>query len=162
MAYDSTESACFQETVERWINQRGEVSALIRYSHCAGARSFEFFATLDAFREMLRSQAPRTCITVFAERQLPLRGVVNDEFIHQAQLLIPDGTEFLLAGLDRNRFGWYAFHSDEKHSELLEILKAYCGERVALGPYPPWLVDSETVVSAVVPYPDGRVECGVY
>ena len=165
MGYQSTNDPAFQAKTARWIAERHEVLALIRYSHAAGSKDFEFFDSVEAFAARLRELPPRTCVTVFGERQLPLRGRVNDDLIRQALALVPDGTEFAIVGLERVRYGeyaWYPHTTGETSVELGQELREKREELVAVGPYPPWLEDGENVVSAVVPNPDGSVTTGVY
>src|SRR5262249_42700447 len=123
MGYTSATDAAFLDTVAGWIAGRGEVLGLIRYSHKAGAKDFEFFQSVDAFRARLRQLPPRDCVTVFARPQVPLRGRVDDEFIRRAAALVPDGTEFLIVGLERVQYGnlsWYPNSAGETHAELRE------------------------------------------
>ena len=83
----------------------------------------------------------------------------------QAMSTVPNGEEYLIVGLDEVHCGkasWLPNHSGENHRKMKEDLEAAKGTRVAFGPYPPWLEDNEEVTSAVVPLPDGWVECGVY
>jgi hypothetical protein len=56
-------------------------------------------------------------------------------------------------------FNWVG---GETHAELREALEDSRGVPVAVGPYPPWLVDTDDVVSAIVPDENGIVRCGVY
>jgi hypothetical protein len=165
MGYPSTDDLVFRAKVARWIAARGEVLALIRYSHSAGAKDFEFFTCEHAFRARLAGLPPRSCVTIFGERQFPLRGRVDDAFIDRALTLVPDGVEFAVVALERVRGGpdaglWQVV--GERSLELAEALRAKGGELVAVGRYPPWLADGEEVVSAVVPNPDGSVAPGVY
>src|SRR5262249_15450216 len=103
--------------------------------------------------------------------QLPLRGIVNDEFISACLKSLPDGSEFLFlesasqgvaegAGLRRvaGETDWVA---GETHGELLEALEDAMGRPVAVGPHPPWLLDTDDVIAAVVPDRDGVVRPGV-
>ena len=165
MGYVSTNDANFRSTVTNWLEESGEVSALIRYSHAGGSKSFEFFADDPAFSVCLANLPPRTCVTVFAVRQLPLRGTVDEAFIEQAKSSYIADTEYLIAGLDRIYCGaanWIDFSAGESVVELEEDLRDRLGARVAVGAYPPWLHDNDEVISAVVPHPDGSVERGVY
>lgn len=68
VGYLSTEDPTFRSAVGQWLEQCGEVSALIRYSHAAGSKSFEFFHTMEAFSERLRQLPRRACVTVFRDR----------------------------------------------------------------------------------------------
>ena len=165
MSYVSTEDSNFSLAIEGWLVERSEVSALIRYSASAGAKSFEFFYSLDDFLQRLRELPARACVTAFREPQLSLRGFVDEKFIASAIAQIPDGTEFLIAGLQKVTYGkasWFKFLSGENLCELEEELRSCLGEMVAVGVYPPWLVDSDEVKSAVVPGMDGSVAPGVY
>jgi hypothetical protein len=165
MGYTSTNDPDFREQAARWIAERQEASGLIRFSHAAGSKSFEFFDSAAAFQARLQELPSRTCVTIFGERQLPLRGVVDDDFIRQASASIPDGTEYLVAGLELVQYGqatWYHYRSGETADDLRGDLDDMRGELVAVGPYPPWLEDDENVISAVVPNPDGTVTTGVY
>lgn len=167
MSYPSTNDPIFLSCVQQWIESKGEVFVLIRFHAAAGSKSFEFFCSMDGFTKRLQGFGPRTCITVFRDRQLPLRGKVDEEFIRQALALVPDGSEYLVAALERTTIGkrsWFHDAAGESHAELLEDLRRdYCyGKQIAVGTYPPWLEDNEAVISAVVPDKDGSVTAGAY
>jgi len=167
LPYPSTKSPTFLSTVQTWIEASGEVFTLIRFHASAGSKSFEFFHSLDAFTGRLRELQPRTCVTVFRSRQLPLRGQVDEEFIRQTLVLIAEGTEYLVVTLERTTMGatsWFHDAAGESHAELIEDLRnEHCyGKQCAVGSYPPWLEDNESVISAVVPKDDGTVIPGIY
>ncbi len=122
---------------------------------------------MEAFKGRLQELRPRTCITVFRDQQLPLRGRVNEEFTRHALELVPDGTEFLIVALQKTAIGaasWFCEAAGESHGELVKELRGpnFYGKQVALGPYPPWLDDTNAVISAVVPDEDGIVTAGIY
>jgi len=165
MAYDSTTSPIFLAAVRAWIAASGEILVMIRFSASGGAKSFEFFGSFISFQDRLASLPSRTCVIAFRDKQLPLRGVVDDDFTANALTLLPEGKEWLAAALSRTFAGsasWFDYGEGETKSELREELEARSGESTAFGPYPPWLHDSEAVISAVVPDPDGTVVTGIY
>jgi hypothetical protein len=167
MPYSSTNELPFLSTVQSWIEASGEILAMIRFHASAGAKSFEFFRSLEAFQDRLQDVPPRTCVIAFREPQLPLRGRADNEFIRQALTLMPDGAEFLVVALEKTTIGtasWFHDAAGESHAELVGALRdASChGKLVAVGLYPPWLKDNEAVISAVVPDGDGIVTTGVY
>jgi hypothetical protein len=165
MGCQSAYSSAFQDKVADWIARRHEVLAVIRYAAAGGAKSFEFFDSFEVFRARLNESPPKTCIVVFGERQLPLRGRVDNHFIEQALSLVPDGAEFVVAGLELMHVGkaaWFPDYAGETHVELREALEGMLGELAAVGPYPPFWEDGEEVVFAVIPNPDGSVTCGPY
>ena len=165
MGYSSTKDASFRLTLERWLETSGEISVLIRYPKSAGAKSFEFFHSKEAFGSVWRNYHNAACVTVFRESQLSLRGYVNEEFIDTSLAHIPDGVEYLIAGLERVSYGkasWFVFLSGENHVELSQDLRESLSEKVAVGVYPPWLHDNDDVTSAIVPEDDGSVVFAAY
>src|SRR5437016_1615130 len=101
MSYPSVYSPAFQQSCKRWLEEQREVLAVFRYSHAAGARDYEFFTSYGDLQDRIGQLRPRTCVTVWGEPQLPLRGLVDAAFINRALEQIPDGTEWLLTGLER-------------------------------------------------------------
>ena len=165
MSYESATSENFLSTVRGWFAVSPEILALFRFSHAAGNREFEFFTTFDAFKERLGGLPERTCITVFAEPQLPIRGVVDDELIERVLSSLTDGSEYLIVETIRRVYGkqsWFHHAGGDSHEALRQDLEQSRGVPIAVGLYPPWLIDSDTVVSAVVPDAEGNVICGVY
>jgi hypothetical protein len=161
----STTDKEFLGTVNDWLESQREVLVLIRYSRAGGEKSFEFFTSFERLRERLGKLKPETSVTVFRERQLPLRGCVEDEFIGKCLNSVQAGSEFVVAGTARRTYGsqsWFHHEEGESHEELREVLEGLRGEPVAVGEYPPWLEDSLNVISSYVPAPDGSVRAGVY
>jgi hypothetical protein len=165
MSYPSTSDPKFISTLKTWFRDQPELLALIRYHAHAGSKDFEFFSAFEALVERFRALPPRTCVTVFRQPQLPLRGVVDDAFIARCMSALPDGSEYLIAELERRTAGagsWWHSAASVSHDEFREDLDSSRGRLVAVGLYPPWLVDSEDVISAVVPDEHGVVQTGVY
>lgn len=156
----STTDKEFLRTVNDWLHGQTEVLALIRYSHAAGNKSFEFFTSFERLRERLGELTAETSVTVFREHQLPLRGCVDDEFIGKCLNSVQAGSEFLVVGTAARTAGnqlWFHHEAGESHEELREVLEELRGEPVAVGAYPPWLEDSLNVISAYVPTHDRSV-----
>jgi hypothetical protein len=165
MGYLATSDPDFLGRTCRWIAEQHDVLVLIRYSHAGGSKDFEFFDSTERFIDRLRGLPPRTCVTVFGKRQLPLRGLIDESFITTALRVLTNGAEYLVVGLDPARygnFGWFTHRAGETHEELREDLLDLEGRNVAVGTYPPWLEDGQDVISAVVPDPDGSITTGVY
>jgi hypothetical protein len=165
--YPSTDDPVFRSTVERWISDNGEVLAVIRFAGGGGSKSFEFFHSIDAFATRVEGLPSAACVTVLAERQLPLRGIVDAEFIGRARSAIRDGDEWLIVCKERITMGaasWYHDCEGNSNKELeVELRNEYCyGKLVAVGWHPDWLDDSSTVITAIVPNSDGTVTIGAY
>jgi len=165
MSYGSTTDPKFFSTLETWIREKSEILVLIRYSHAGGIKDFEFFSSFQVLAEKIRELRACTCVIAFKQPQLPLRGVVDDGFINECLKSIPEGSEYLVVELVKRVAGkasWIHHSDGESHAELRDDLEESRGTSVAAGLYPPWLKDTEDVVSAVVPDQDGVVRSGIY
>lgn len=130
MRLTSTTDKGFLETLEGWLDSQSETMVLIRYSHAAGNKSFEFFTSFAALSERLHQLRPKTCITAFRRPQLPLRGVVDDGFIDVCLRNIPDGSEFVVVETvprTTGQYSWFHDEAGETHKELRESLEASRG-----------------------------------
>src|SRR5262245_54656676 len=93
----SSKNPAFLEKATRWIQEIGEVTALIRYSHCAGNREWMICQDPKDFVTRLERLPPKASIIFFKARQFPLRGPVD---VAEAMACIPDGTEFVVLIFD--------------------------------------------------------------
>jgi len=155
----------FLRTVEEWLRSQPEVLILIQHSRAAGNKDFEFYTSFAALQERLRQLNAETCVTVFRNPQLQLRGIVDDEFIGKCLNVIPDGSEYAVVDAIPTRMGqlsFFNFSAGVSHDELRGSLESSRGKPVAVGDYPPWLEDSPDVISGYVPAEDGKVRRGVY
>jgi len=78
---------------------------------------------------------------------------------------IPDGSEFLMLQTIRTVSGkasWFHWADGNSHAELREVLEKSRDLPVAVGIYPPWLIDTDDVISAIVPDEHGIVRVGIY
>jgi len=161
----STTDSAFLGVLESWLRSRPEILVLIRFSRAAGNKDFEFFFSYDSLSARLSRLPPSTSVIAFREPQLPLRGVVDANFISICLDAFPENTEYLILETSRRQDGgnsisdWVA---GETHLELRSALEALTGRPVAVGPYPPWLYDTAKVISAVVPDAEGVVRSGIY
>jgi hypothetical protein len=138
---------------------------LIRYSRAAGSKSFEFFTSFAVLEERLRQLPPETNVIAFRKPQLPLRGIVDDEFIGSCLNSISNGKEFVVVETvprTAGRASWFHDEAGESHGELREALEDSRGRHVAVGEYPKWLDDGQDVISGYIPDSDGIVRSGAY
>jgi hypothetical protein len=165
MSLISSSDKDFLATTERWIHGSGEVFVTIRYSCAAGNKSFEFFTSVSSFGDRLRDLPPRTSVIVFREPQLPLRGLVGNDFINQCLSAIPNGAEFLvleIGGRNADRGRRAAAMAGETHTELREALEELRGLFVAAGLHPAWWNDTDDNSEAFVPDENGVLTRGIY
>jgi hypothetical protein len=163
--FTSTAGRDFLAKLDSWFSSQPEILVMIRYSHAAGARDYEFFPSLQSLTERIRGLPALTSITVFRQPQLPLRGIVDDALISRCLSSIPEGGEYLVVETVRRVYGsrsWFHYGSGESHAELRDDLEECRGAPVAVGLYPEWVEDTEDVASAYVPDEHGVVKPGVY
>ena len=141
----------YMNTVAAWIEEFGEVLVIMRYLRAAGAKDYALARTEDEFRRLIDVVPVGTDIIVFRDLQLPLRGVVNDDFIGSAQSLIRNGDEYLYVKLepltsdDIRAFG----EMGDTHTCMDEDLREHIGDEVAIGLCPPFIgPDNEAMISA--------------
>jgi hypothetical protein len=157
----STSDLRFLKPLESWFSSNSEILVLIWYSHAAGSKSFELFRSFSTLRERLCQLPPSTNVIAFKHLQLPLRSMVDDNFIAQCLSFISDGTEFLL--LETNAEAQWSNHvAGESHSELRGALESLQGCHVFVGEYPPVWDESPAVISGYVPDEHGVVTIGAY
>ena len=166
MSETASTNKTFLHTLECWLSIEPEILVLFRYAYSAGRKSFEFFSSPAPLFERLSKLQRRTSVTAFRQAQLPVRGIVNDEFIELCMRAVPEGSEFLVVETVQRtagRMSWFHDMAGETHAELREALEASKGIPVAVGLYPRfWLDDGPDVVTAYVPDEDGVIRPGAY
>ena len=155
----------FLSELGAWFNARPEILVLIRYPYAAGSTDFEFFTSLQQLVDRIRGLEPRTSIIAFRQPLLPLRGIVDDDFIAKCMTAIPETAEYLVVETVRRTYGkrsWFFHGEGVSHTQLREELEECRGAPVAVGVCPEWIHDSDDVISAIVPDEDGVVRSAVY
>ena len=163
--YQPTTDPKFLETLQQWFLTQSEILVEIRYRAGAGSKDFEFYLSYEALSDMMRGLPQGACITVFKQPQLPLRGVVEDNFIATCLNGIPDGVEYLMVEtvlVVYGRMSWFHHGSGTTHAELRDDLEESRGKPVAVGVHPPVFAETDEVIAAVVPDEDGVVRAGPY
>jgi hypothetical protein len=148
-----------------WFETTPEALVLFRFRSAAGSRSYEFYSSSAALLERIHRLPEGTAISVFRGPQLPMRGVVDDQFISGCLDTIPDGAEYLLVETVASVAGshsWFHHGAGESRVELRDDLEWSRGKPVAVGLHPPWPGDDEDPLSAVVPDSDGIARPGPY
>lgn len=167
----STTELSFEHDVAAVLSEIGEIFCVILFSYAAGLRSFEFFRDLESFRHRLRELPSRTSVVVFRDPQLPLRGIVDDEFVVEAKRWFMENhwirkKHWMVACMSMvtmGRASWFHHTDGSSLDELEEELRdGFCwGQPVAVGEEPNWF-DLKRTFDAIVPEPDGRVIIGAY
>src|SRR4051794_5113225 len=128
----------FADRVASWIGRTGEVLVVLRYLRAAGAKDFALCRSRAEFEKIIELVAPGTDIEVFRNPQLPIRGIVTDDFIAECCAAIRDGDEYLLLTFARRPESAISRSSNmgDTIAELREALEEHRGKQVAVGPLP--------------------------
>ncbi len=140
-------SSAYYSKVRNWIEIQGEVLVVMR--HLYGSQSFALIHSTSDFMRLIESCPDGTDTISFKGKQLPLRGIIDEEFISKAKDLV-SGSEFLCVMLEPE------IHGDLKcrgcfdfSSNLTEELREYMGSKVAFGLCPDFSVaDHDGMISA--------------
>jgi hypothetical protein len=165
MTHLASTDPIFLCTLESWCAGQSEVLALIRFRRGGGSREYRLFSSYSALLEMIHGAPAGACITVFRNPNLPLRGVVDEEFIKKCLAGMPDGAEYVMFETVQTVAGkgsWYHYGSGQSHAELKDDLEQSLGLPVVLGYHPSMSADPTEAVDGVVPDADGAVRAGPY
>jgi hypothetical protein len=161
----STTDPEFLATLARWFETEPELLVLFRFRAAAGARDYELYSSLSSLTAKIRGLRPGTAVTVFRERHLPIRGIVDDALLNRCVEAIPAGAEYLLVETTASVAGsltWFHHGTGESHAELREDLESSRGKPVAVGVHPVWPGSATDTLHGVVPDTDGVVRRGPY
>ncbi len=124
---------------------------ILRYLRLAGVKGFALCHTAVEFESLIESLPVGTDIEVFRDRQLPLRGRVDQEFIASTLGAIANDQEYLVitkATRPDSRISDWG-RTGCSHDDLREDLAEVMGREVAVGLCPHYSVpDHEGLVSA--------------
>ncbi|CAN5236092.1 hypothetical protein BH09PSE6_BH09PSE6_01860 [soil metagenome] len=151
-----TSDATFRSLVHRWIAASGEVLVLLQLSG-SGEKEFVFCRDTASFDKQTASLPAQSRVTVYRDRQLPLRGIVDDNYVQSAIGQVPDGSAWLVIALKPMRAGtlsWYPNAEGTNHEDLIDDLLEFHGAEAAMGAHPPPSDRLDEVATATVP--DGR------
>jgi hypothetical protein len=151
-------------TFERWFRAQEQILVRTR-DPIGGSDEFEFFSSFDTLKTRMQEADPYTCFTVWENAQLPLRGVVDDDFIARCLSSIPDEAEYLIVETVRRVAGkasWFYNTSDRSHTLLRSDLEDSRGTPVAVGLYPTCLEERADVIHVFRPDADGKTKRAPY
>jgi hypothetical protein len=121
-----------------WLAQTGELYVDVDLPHSGGGSFSYFVQSMPSFRNLIAQQDwPEIEITVFRNKQFPLRGIVDDSFINQALQHIPDRQSYTILCLKDNYSHAYGYHDSGNRHESMKIqLEEVRGQDVVVGQDP--------------------------
>jgi hypothetical protein len=78
-------------TLKDWFNTSGELFVELYKPHSGGSGFFYVLNTYAQYEDLMVNAKPGSIAFVLRDRQLPIRGIVDDGFIANAVNQIPDG-----------------------------------------------------------------------
>ncbi len=131
----STKSEIFSKTLSSWFEEKGEILVLTWYPLSHGY-DLELHQDLDLLKRRIADLEPGRSLSLIKDFYLPIRGIVDHEFIDKALQYIGKNEEFIVLGLeykDVDRGIKPDFERGDNHAELVEMLNELSGKRIALG-----------------------------
>ena len=170
MNLQSAKDQSFIAKVEKLIGAEGEVLVRFSYWARAGAKDLMFVNDIRLFISKLEKLPAHTSVIVYGGGQLPIRGQVDDAFVHRAIACIPENSEYVILCLERTVHDYRPYHywetfdysAGESHAELIEQLSSYRGQPVAVGLWPPSPEESDQSFEAFIPDEEGVILPGPY
>ena len=96
MKFESVYDEEFLENAKCWIREKGEVLVFIRFGFGAADHEYLIVNSFDKYLFLLNILPSRTDVTVFKHKQLPIRGIVNHDFVIKCLDDISEKTEWLI------------------------------------------------------------------
>jgi hypothetical protein len=143
--------------VREWIDEQGEVLIILRYLRMAGAKDFALCRSIAEFESIVEDAPVGADIEVVRHAGLPLRGIVDSEFIEAAVRSVRDDEEYLILTTETGE-GCLARHYDWDwtHANLRSDLNELLGVEVRMGACPEFMcADRDGLISATKGGMDG-------
>lgn len=161
----SARSPEFLNAIERWLAVDTDLLVLNRRTRAAGAKDWFLIRSLTELNAVVTRAQPSDCLTVFAGRQLPHRGLASASLLAAALAVVENNEESVFGEIvpadPRLKDSLAAGASDRDWVE--EWIRDRWNHEIAFGPYPPYLSnDPNVAVDGIVPMDDGTVVVGVY
>ncbi len=125
-----------------WLAEVNELLVEIDLPHSGGTHTSYFIKSLRELRQILAELTwPEIELTVYRERQYPIRGVVDEPFITRALETIGDGQRYAIVKLETYPTPCEWLDNGETHEQLREQLRCLTGESVGIGTEPLETID---------------------
>lgn len=86
-------------TAQAWLDEISELFIEVYYPRSGGSGTFYLLSTFADFEQLIQQEREGAFFFLLKQKQFPLRGIVDDAFIHQAKLTIADGIDYLITDL---------------------------------------------------------------
>jgi hypothetical protein len=138
VAYESLLRKEDQDGLLAWLDATGELFVHLGFPRMHGTGDWWLVASLSQLDALLSQVVwPELELSVFRQRQLPVRGVVTPDLIEAAVATVADGTWYAIRELTGPGPHFCRFLSDGNScAELADDLDRLSGRTVAVGPHP--------------------------
>jgi hypothetical protein len=133
-----------------WLAESGELYVDVYHPHSGGGSAGYFIRSMaDLKRLIAQEKWHEIAVTIFREKQFPLRGIADDQLLAQALRMIPDGERYAFVSLELSVFPDHVafWGSGNSHAEFQSEFAMEVGESIAIGQDPDNLMTREWVNS---------------
>lgn len=130
-----------------WLEESGELLVDIYYPHSAGGSYQYFVNSIDELKQLIQKE---TCdeisITIFREKQYPLRGIASAEMLEKALTKVKEGEWYSIISFGDSFLNKIIIlEASDTLSEMPVYFKELSGQRIGFGQNPFDIYDEEWI-----------------
>ncbi len=125
--------------ISDWLNESGELYVDVYLPHSGGGSSAYLIHSIHELKSLITRQShPEIAISVFRDRQYPLRGIADETLLKQSLHQIQDGDWYSIISLELSLYPSYiaVWGNGRSHKELQRDFADVLGEPIAIGQDP--------------------------
>ncbi len=164
----STREPAFTESVVEALDQGLELVILNRYANCGGYGEYLLVKTQEEFCSIVSNARPKTSISVFFARALPIRGIADTKLEARVLRFLESQQEqdkgVVVIRLDTRdpTLDSEHLHFFTKSEQVATWFETHRGVPIIAGKLSFWEDNCDKVLTAYVPDADGIVRRGAY
>jgi hypothetical protein len=129
----SADDEKIRENINELLNLTHEVFIEEYLPHSGGSGDYYFIATIEHFNQLVDRAKTGIYFFISKQPQLPLRGIVDDQFISLVKDHIPEGTWYMISRISFYPQKLLSYGSGDTHDLLENDLHDLTGLDVCVG-----------------------------
>ncbi|MBP6821844.1 MAG: hypothetical protein KA368_09885 [Acidobacteria bacterium] len=142
-----------KQTITTWFADTAELFVERYLPHSGSGGDFMIIRSIPEFNHLTEHAQPDSVIFVSCQNMLPLRGIVNDDFIDEAKTMFAEGPDFVVVKPAYYPDRFTQIESGNTHHELQNILNGFIGQLVWIGldfKFPDFYWQPDYTVDAII------------
>lgn len=122
------------DTLQNWFATEEELFAELYRPHSGAGGDFYRLLAYADYQDLMDKAHPGAILSILRQKQLPIRGIVDDAFISRAIAEITEGDYYIVVGPGAYPDALDFLGSGNRHEELKDELENIRGTEVWVGP----------------------------